>query len=164
MEDDKKKIPIEGYACFLLLLTITLVMGLEVIARYLFNNSFRWAGELARYLFIWFIFLGASYAIVEKTHIKIESLKMMFPKKVRPYLELTGNVIWFLFSLFVAYIGFNYSFSMMSGSGNSSSAMNLPLWIIYIAIPIGYALMAVRLLQQGYKEFKRKNSEHIVEG
>ncbi|WP_216828662.1 TRAP transporter small permease [Alkalihalobacterium elongatum] len=157
MTTERKKIPIEGYVCFLLLLAITIIMGLEVVARYVFSNSFRWSGELSRYLFIWFIFIGASYAIIEKTHIRIESIKMAFPVKVRPYLELLGNILWFAFSIFVAYIGFKYSVNMLSGKGNISTAMRIPLGIIYISIPIGYTLMAFRLLQQAYKDFKSNN-------
>ncbi|OLO36341.1 hypothetical protein BTR23_15845 [Alkalihalophilus pseudofirmus] len=157
MTTEQKKIPIEGYVCFLLLFAITIIMGMEVVARYVFSNSFRWSGELARYLFIWFIFVGSSYALIEKTHIRIEALKMAFPVKVRPYLELTGNVLWFIFSIFIAYIGFKYSINMLSGTGNISTAMRIPLGIIYISIPIGYTLMALRLLQQGYRDFKNDN-------
>jgi C4-dicarboxylate transporter, DctQ subunit len=158
-----KKIPIEGYICFLLLLFITIVMGMEVVARYVLSNSLRWSGELARYLFIWFIFISTSYAIIEKTHIRIESLQRVFPKVTRPYLELFGNILWFIFSIFVAYVGFTYSFEMIE-SGNISSAMRIPIGFIYISIPIGYSLMALRLLTHGYKDFKSSNKPANLSG
>ncbi|MBM4763837.1 TRAP transporter small permease [Bacillus sp. B15-48] len=153
MATNWRKVPIEGYVCFILLMAISIVMGMEIVARYVFSNSFRWAGELSRYLFIWFTFVGASYAIIENSHIKIEALKMAFPEKVRPYLEMVGNILWFLFSVFIAYIGFKYSINLL-GSNNTSTAMQIPIGIVYISIPIGYTLMAFRLLWLAIKEFK----------
>lgn len=155
----KKKTPIEGYICFILLAIISLVMGMEIVARFIFNNSFRFASELSRYLFIWFIFIGTSYAIIEKTHIRIEAFIFIFPKRIRPFAELLGNVLWFLFSLMIAYIGFQYSIEMIQKGTNLSSAMQLPLGFVYISIPIGYALMAFRLLQEGINSFKLQTSK-----
>ncbi|WP_066304047.1 TRAP transporter small permease [Bacillus sp. FJAT-29814] len=161
-EQKQKKIPIEGFICFLLLLFITLVMGMEVVARYIFNHSLRWSGELARYLFIWFIFISSSYAIIEKTHIRIESLQRVFPKVTRPYLEFIGNIFWFIFSIFIAYVGFTYSFEMIE-SGNISTAMRIPVGFIYISIPIGYTLMALRLITDGYKVFRSNKPVNLSE-
>ncbi|MFC2948039.1 TRAP transporter small permease [Virgibacillus sediminis] len=149
-----KKTPIEGYICFVLLSLITIVMGMEIVARYIFNDSFRIASELSRYLFIWFIFISSSYAIVEKTHIRIEAFILVWPKKIRPHLKFLGNLLWFLFSLFIAFMGFQYSIGMLQDSTNLSSAMRIPVGVIYLSIPIGYALMAMRLLQTEYLAFK----------
>lgn len=157
-----KKKPIESYVCFILLALITVVMAMEIIARYIFNDSFRFASELSRYLFIWFVFISASYAIVKNTHIRIEGFIKLWPKKLHPYLKLLGNILWFLFSLFIAYIGFRYSINMLQNTANVSSAMKIPMGFIYLSIPIGYALMVIRLIQSEFKQFKKVSDN--VEG
>lgn len=149
-----QKKPVDSYVSFVLLALITIVMAMEVIARYIFNDSFRFASELSRYLFIWFTFISASYAITEKTHIRIEAFMKLWPEKFHPYIKLLGNVLWFFFSVFIAYIGFQYSVNMLQNTTNVSSAMKIPMGFIYLSIPIGYALMALRLLQVEYKNYK----------
>lgn len=161
MAEKSKREPIEGYACFILLALICIVMGLEVVARYVFNSSFRWAAELSRFLFIWFIFVGSSYAIVKNTHIRIEAIFSFLPKKLQPHIEFFGNILWFVFSLLIAYLGFDYSINMLSEGTNLSSAMRIPMGIIYIAIPVGYVLMAMRLLLVSYQNFKWKQKSDV---
>lgn len=80
MEKPMKK-PIEAYASFAILLIMTLVMFAAVVSRYVFNSSIVWAEELSRYLFVWFVFISASYAVITKAHIRVEALNMIIPKK-----------------------------------------------------------------------------------
>jgi C4-dicarboxylate transporter, DctQ subunit len=156
LTEKPKRAPIEGYICFIILAVMCCVMGIEVVARYAFNSSLRWAGELSRYLFIWFIFIGASYAIVQNTHIRIEAFFSFLPKRIQPYMEMLGNILWCGFSILIAYIGFMYSFDMLAQGTNMSAAMKIPMGIIYLAIPVGYTLMAIRLLQEGFNQFKSR--------
>lgn len=151
---------IEGYVSFLLLLAMTVVMMMEVIARFVFQSSFQWSVELARYLFVWFIFISASYAITQNTHIRIDGLINLLPSKIRPYLKLIGSILWVLFSLFVAYIGIIYSIDAL-GSNQTSTVMRIPMGIVYLAIPVGYALMALRLLLHEIKKVKDQPQNNV---
>lgn len=143
MEKPMKK-PIEAYASFAILLIMTLVMFAAVVSRYVFNSSIVWAEELSRYLFVWFVFISASYAVITKAHIRVEALNMIIPKKIRPYVNLIGSFIWMLFSLYISYLGFQYAFNLYKQSA-TSAALNLPMGVVYLGIPIGYFLMAIRI-------------------
>ncbi|RUL47778.1 MULTISPECIES: TRAP transporter small permease [Lysinibacillus] len=138
------KRPIEAYACFAILIVMTVVMFAGVIWRYVFNSSIVWAEELARYLFVWFVFLSASYAVISKAHIRVEALNAIIPLKIRPYINLIGSFVWLLFSLYIAYLGFQYSFDLWSQNTNSA-ALKLPMGLVYMGIPLGYLLMAIRV-------------------
>ena len=154
--EEKKKQPFEAYICAALLFALVLVIGAEVIARYVFKSSFSWSNELSRFIFIWLVFIGSSYAVVNDNHIVIEALHNLFPAKARSFLELAGDLVWIVFSIFIAYIGFSYCGTLMSGLGNNSAAMDIPIAYIYVSIPIGYLLMAVRILQRLIKKHVKK--------
>lgn len=147
------KKPLEAYVSVFLLFTMTVLMTMEIIARYIFQSSFIWAEELTRYLFIWFIFISSSYAITRKAHIRIESVMYLFPKKIRPYLHLIGTIIWFVFSVFLAYMGFDYSMQMLN-AGSMSPSLGISMGIVYLGIPIGFVLMAFRLLMITIKDIR----------
>lgn len=153
---DKKRRPIEGYMSFVLLLTMTFVMFIGVIFRYVFNASLSWSEELSRYLFIWFIFISTSYAVTERAHIRVEALNKIIPKKIRPYMNIVGRIIWFAFSLFVTYLGVSYAMSMTT---SVSAAMKLPMTLVYFGIPIGYFLMSIRLFVQIIQSIKNPELE-----
>ena len=52
---------IELYICVFLMSFMTLLVFVQVVMRYVFNNSLSWSEELARYTFIWLIYIGISY-------------------------------------------------------------------------------------------------------
>jgi len=51
--------------------TIVVVL-LQVVSRYLLDNSLTWTEELSRYLFAWIIFLGAALGLRDQSHIKVD--------------------------------------------------------------------------------------------
>ena len=55
-----------------LVFTVILVFS-QVVMRYVFQSSLYWSEELARYLFVWQTWLGASLAVREASHIRIEA-------------------------------------------------------------------------------------------
>ncbi|CAM4204219.1 TRAP transporter small permease [Lacicoccus alkaliphilus] len=157
MKKTTKK-PIEAYVSLLLLAVMTVIMFAEVIARYIFNSSISWSSELVRYLFIWFIFISASYAVVEKAHIRIESIPMIIPTKIRPYTNLIGKFIWASLSIFVAYIGLQYSLTVWN---STSPALQWSMGLMYLGIPIGYFLMTLRLIKQLIVEIRSLKSSNL---
>ncbi len=154
MESSKKtKEPFEAYFCAVIFALLVIVLSMEVVARYVFSNSFRWSEELARYLFIWLIFIGASYAVVKKAHIHVDSLFAILPKKAKPYAELLGKFVWLAFSIFVVYLGVQQTLSVLNSS-QLSPGLQIPLYLVYLAIPVGYLLMSLRIVQQLIGEMK----------
>ena len=84
---------IELYICVFLMSFMTLLVFVQVVMRYVFNNSLSWSEELARYTFIWLIYIGISYGCKLRKHIKIDAALYLFPKKVRPYVVLLGDIL-----------------------------------------------------------------------
>ena len=64
---------LEKYLCVVLMSVMTLIIFIQVVARYVFQNSLSWSEELARYIFIWLVYLGISYGCQMRKHIKIDA-------------------------------------------------------------------------------------------
>jgi TRAP-type C4-dicarboxylate transport system permease small subunit len=163
MEQNKKaREPFEAYICVVLFALIVIVLTTEVIARYLFSSSFRWSEELSRFLFIWLIFIGASYAALKKSHIYIETFFTLLPKKVKPYAQLIGNVIWLVFSIFACYLGIDQTLAMYN-TAQLSPGLQIPMYFVYVSIPLGYLLMTFRVFQLIVLEIKDLRNKPLEE-
>lgn len=132
--------------CVTLISVIAVVLGLQVFMRYVMQNSLSWSEELARYLFIWLIYIGISYGAKIMRHIKIDASLYLFPKKWRAYVVIIGD---FLFLVF-CFIVIIYSVLLVNRQlmlSQTSPAIGMPMWIVYAAPGVGFFLTAIRQIQ-----------------
>ena len=134
---------LEKYCCVVLMSVMTLIIFIQVVARYVFQNSLSWSEELARYLFIWLVYLGISYGCLMRKHIKIDAALGLFPKKARKYVVIIGDLFFLAFAVYVAYTGLFYSLNQT----RVSSAMGIPFKYVYISTFVGFGLAAIRQIQ-----------------
>ena len=117
---------------------MTLLVFVQVVMRYVFNNSLSWSEELARYTFIWLIYIGISYGCKLRKHIKIDAALYLFPKKARPYVVLLGDILFIAFAVYITYTGFFYSmeqirFDMRSAALKIPISTSIcPLWLALV--------------------------------
>jgi len=143
-----------------LVFTVFLVF-MQVVMRYLFQNSLSWSEELARYVFLWQIWLGASYAVKERRHLRIEIIKDLVSENKQKYIEFVTLLIWFGFSLFLA-IKASELTMMLLNRGQVSPALQIPMAYAYASVPAGCGLMAIRLLGEMIKLFKPEEKGEVV--
>ena len=62
---------IESYICRTLLAAFVTILFAQIISRQLFGYSFSWSEELSVYMFVWFVFFGASYAAKLAAHNRV---------------------------------------------------------------------------------------------
>lgn len=132
--------------CSILMVAMTLLIFIQVIMRYVFGSSLVWSEEMARYLFIWLIYLGISYGARVMKHIKIEAALGLFPKKLRPFVIILGDVLFFVFSVIIVYLAYGVVMQQIK-LNQKSPAMHIPMWFMYSAPMIGFALTAIRQIQ-----------------
>ena len=112
---------------------------------------------MARYLFVWMTFISISYGIKMRKHVKIEAALSLFPKSIRPLVVIIGDIFSLVWCVFVTVVGFNLIGKVVR-SGQISPALSVPMWLIYLAPCIGYALSTIRCIQtivlrvKNYKE------------
>ena len=137
---------LESTICMILMVAFCSILFLQVVMRKVFNNSLSWSEELARYIFIWMVFIGISYGAKQMKHLKIDVFLNVFPKKIRGFIVILADVIVLTFGgvvVFAAYI----TVSKYLQVGTASPAMHIPYWFIHSAPMVGYALTIIRQVQ-----------------
>ena len=143
---------------FMLLLTFANVVG-----RYVFTKSIFYSEELARFLFVWVVFLGAAIIIKDKGHVAVTFLsEKLKGRKSGKLLEIFIGICGFIFITIVFFGGVTLSKTM---NIYSSSAMQIPMGYVYYAIPIGAGIMMIHHFKNFLSLFakKRENVKKEVE-
>ncbi len=139
------------FAAALLLISITLVVTLQIVCRYILLELPPWSEELSRYLFIWANFVGAGVALARSSHVSIDSLVTRMSGPVRRKLETVVIVLVTTFALFLLYQGAVTASAMKD---NYSITMHFSMAWVFAALP---AAGFIFLLYQFQKIFKRKD-------
>lgn len=137
----------EEFLLGVLLTTASLVLFANVVARYVFNWGFTWAEELVRYEIIWMVFLGGSVAARQGLHIGVDLLVRFAPVPLRKPISILINLISMIFCGLIVYYGAAL-ISQTRMFGQVSPALQVPMWMVQLAIPLGAGLMALRFAQQ----------------
>jgi C4-dicarboxylate transporter DctQ subunit len=116
----------------------------NVVARYIFESSLTWAGELTIYLFLWSAFFGAAYCFKKDAHISINLLLDKVPPKVAKVLMILSHSITIVFLLAVSWYGYEYILLVVELEERSID-LDIPMWIPYLVIPLSFAFGAWRV-------------------
>jgi len=130
-----------------LLITTSLIVFMQVVLRYGFGFTLAWIEESARYMIVWFVFLGASIGVREKSHPAMDTLLQAMPKSIKPIFQIVITLICMAFCVIIIKSGTNVVVSTYH-LGSTSPAMRMPLFIPYIAVPVGLGLMFIRYASQ----------------
>jgi len=133
-------------------LYFVIIVIIEVIMRYVFNGSTVIGEETARHAFIWLSWIAASYVTKKRTYIRITMFENKIPLNIKYYLSIFYNLLFILFCALTFY----YVLPIMKAQveyGTLSRATQYPMWIPYLAVPFGYAMMTFRVIQNMVLDF-----------
>lgn len=138
---------LEKMLCTITLALMSAIIVLQVFFRYVLNNSLAWSEELARYLFIWTIYIGISYGVKMDKHVAVDAVYTYMPKGVKKYYAMVAYALFMIFAVLVIYYGVTVV-GMQITSGQVSPAMGLPMQYVYVAPVVGMVLTVIRLVQK----------------
>ena len=137
---------IEAWALLVFYTMLVITMAVEVLRREVFAYSSIWGEEIVRYSFIYLAWIGASAAVRERAHIRIDVLFNFCSTKVKAALYILGDLV----MLSVAVIALVWSMdSVMTAIkfGSVTHGLRVPFALFLFAVPLGFSLMAYRLVQ-----------------
>ena len=134
---------------FSLMIAVTFA---QVIFRYVLRSPLPWSEELARYCFVWIVFLGATLGLERGVHIGVDILTILLPGRVQRWLAAINEVLILAFVLLIILA----SISVVDANRlQFSPALGLQMAKVYLAIPLGMAVMALLLLGKMVEAFRR---------
>lgn len=87
------------------LLVMTAIVGIQVFARYVLNDSPAWAEQAALLLMIWYVFIAAAAGVREGFHIRISVLVDNLPQALRRPATLVAHAVVVVFGILMAVYG-----------------------------------------------------------
>jgi len=138
------------------LLATTLIIFVNVFMRYFMNQSITWAEEIVKYLMIWIAFIGGSTCFRKGVHVSIDILLDIVPKRAQIFIVTIITLICAAFTTAMAFYGIKLV-EFIQNSGQVTPALSMPMWIPYLALPIGFTLMTIRNLEILIKILKGKH-------
>lgn len=148
---------IPGIKVFLkiLIVAVGLVMlvtaWLHVFCRYVLNSSLAWSEEFMKFLLVWFCLMSTSVIAIERGHVSIVIFKKMMTKDLEQLFTLVSQVILYIVSVMVVYIGIR---QMVDGIGRSTPAMGIPYALAYAAIPFAFFFISIYELRNVLADLK----------
>jgi TRAP-type C4-dicarboxylate transport system permease small subunit len=124
---------------------MTVIVTYAIVLRYLLDRPIGWSEEISIYLMIWAVFLGTAYTLKEDAHIGVDLLMKTIPEYMRPFFLLFQYVVAILFLSVLFYKGIEMV-NLAYVLDTRSMAIDFPLYISYLAVPFGSALLILQVL------------------
>lgn len=118
----------------------------DIALRVIANIALPWAAEATRYAIVWLVFIGGSRAAMTGAHITIDALPEFLPERLSGIVTRLALVVSAVSCAVLAWLGASLVMRMMSFRQLSPS-LEIPMWWVYLALPLGFALMTVRFAQ-----------------
>lgn len=136
----------------ILLGAVTVLIALGVFCRYVLKSSLSWSDELARYCFIWTVFVGMGLAVKNNGNMKIDILELAIPK-LKPFLCVVQDAIYLVFLLYMIRPCYEVLAKFVS-SPQPSPALQIPMQYVYASFLVGVLLAVFRIIQKYYRVIK----------
>jgi TRAP-type C4-dicarboxylate transport system permease small subunit len=143
----------------LLFVTMVSTSAAQVFFRYVLNASLVWSEELARYLFVWIVFLAAPLGIHRGIHIGVDLLITHLPFKWRRATMIFTCLFILIFLAFLIVLGLRVAKMNMT---QTSIAMEIPMGCIYLAFPVGAALMILYTIRSMWEHMRSEEKKPLT--
>ena len=133
------------------------LLGLTVlyqfVTRYVFNDSAAWTEEIARYLLVGVVFVGAAIGVRKNNHIQVDFFYRHLPAAVGRWMSRVVDVLRTAF--FVAAAVMTVQMMLKIGNSANMTIVDLPMNIVYGVCLLGFVAMLVRSVQVSVVHWRR---------
>lgn len=135
-----------GYLSAMMILLAVLITCEMIFVRFVLGHSTVWQTETVIFLCIGATILGLPYVQILKGHVNVDLIPSLLPPKFRKMLLTLSS----LMSIGIIAIMFFYGFEAweiaLSKNWKSNSVNEVPLWIPYLVMPVGFGLYLLQLI------------------
>jgi C4-dicarboxylate transporter DctQ subunit len=149
---------LEGYTAIPMQIGLVFICTINMFYRYFVGNSVPWAEEVSRFIFIALVYISVGYATVRNRHIRITMQLSLLGRRGKTIILTIADSIWLVYNIVIIVKGFQIMYEMLIFRFNSP-VLNIPMYISYAVIPIGFIFMTIRVIQNMVKRIRFGESE-----
>jgi TRAP-type C4-dicarboxylate transport system permease small subunit len=136
----------------ILLAFIILIMGYEVIARYIFNEPTKFAVLSATLAQVVLAALGAGCLLKEEGHINIPIITEKLPAHIQHWFRCLSSMIGFIVSSYITYLIWEASITSLKRMENLET-LSIPVYPFKFLLALGFALLSLQYLVRCHKYY-----------
>lgn len=137
------------YASGVLVMALALSIGVNVVMRWLFDDSLTWIVEGGEYILLFVTFLASAHILHENGHARMLLLVERFSPQRARLLNLFSSVLGAIVSLVLAWVTTDSTIeSIRFGNFYRGAAIEVPQAALWWVIPFGFLLLAVEFIRQ----------------
>lgn len=126
--------------------SITFIIFIDVIGRYLFNSPLQFTYTLvSNFLIVAAFFLSMSYSEKRRSHISVDVAFDRFPKQLQNYAAVFNNLLGIGLASLIAYGGYKETAYAYNNNLIEYNIFPWPMWVSYSFVPIGMAVYIIRM-------------------
>ncbi|MBB3661729.1 MULTISPECIES: TRAP transporter small permease [Prauserella salsuginis group] len=141
------------------LMAMTLLMVFETGMRYFVGAPLGWSFSFIQdYLLPGFFFLALAYTVRAGAHVTIDAVYQRCPAKVQTAMTLVARVLMLGFSVLLLWAGMlstGHAWRAHDIPPPGGAELSIPTWTWHVLVPIGAALLTVRLLWDVFTGHRR---------
>lgn len=126
----------------LLLTTMIVLAGTQILMRNLFDSGFVWIDPLLRVMVLWLGLIGATVATRHNKHIRIDLLSRYFSRNTHRLIQVMVGQISAWTCLVIAWFGMDWI--RLDYEDSVTSFAGIPAWSVEIIVPFAFALIGIR--------------------
>jgi TRAP-type C4-dicarboxylate transport system permease small subunit len=155
-----------GHVAALMIVTSTVAISFEVVARYVFRHPHDWNLELNIFLLVGSTFLAAAHTQMKRGHVGIEVLDKIMPAHWSRWRYFLSDVLSLLFSALITFYVWKYFHEAWEGDWVTDSTWGPKEWIPYALMGVGMTALCLQLLVQIGDDLLRPKAiiEHEASG
>jgi TRAP-type C4-dicarboxylate transport system permease small subunit len=124
--------------CALMLAVLVVLLCIQVVGRYVFEDPPDWTEELARAVFVYLVFVGGALTIARNTQLRIESLHQRLSPRTKASLDIVLVLIGIAFLVATLY----YSVGLLGRlSHQPMTSVPISKAFVFAGVPVGCTLM-----------------------
>ncbi|MEL7624511.1 MAG: TRAP transporter small permease [Clostridiales bacterium] len=128
---------------------VIIIGFLQVICRFILNDSLSWSEELLRFSFIWLTYFAASLGLMKGSHSSVDVVLDRLPPKVHKVARVLIEVLVFVFVVVIFYNA-TQLIGMQVKTKQLSASMRLPMYVPYLGILIAFGFMIIQIISRLY--------------
>jgi len=137
-----------GVAAVLLIAASVVIVCQMVVWRYGFGRPTVWQTEVVIYALVATTLIGSPYVLWRRGHVNMDIVVLYAGPRLRRRMAIAAAVISLAFCALLTVYGAHFWFEAWSKGWRSDTLTRIPLWIPYLALPLGMGIMSLQLVAE----------------